>query len=189
MKEKLLNWIKKHKILLFTILSGLIGMSVFVIIYGYKVLNVTDDTWLHASWLHNTWLYPSGDLTQHYYGWVSFRNSDWTFPLGLFNTLSYPNYASIMFTDSIPLFAIIFKAISFILPETFQYFGIFGLMCYVLQGIFAFTLLRKFINNKFYVMVRNSIFYRFSIYTTKNVLSYCFKCEFLDTCFTLSLGI
>lgn len=155
----------------------------------FGVLNVTEDSWLHASWLHTSWLYPSGDLTQHYYGWVSFRNSDWTFPLGLFNTLSYPNYASIMFTDSIPLFAIIFKSISFALPETFQYFGIFGLMCYILQGVFAFTLLRKFINNKFYAIVRNNIFYCFTIYPAKDVLPYCFKCQFSDTCCALPLGI
>lgn len=155
----------------------------------FGVLDVTEDSWLHASWLHTSWLYPSGDLTQHYYGWVSFRNADWTFPLGLFNTLSYPNYASIMFTDSIPLFAIIFKAISFILPETFQYFGIFGLMCYILQGVFAFTLLRKFINSKFYAIVRDNIFYFFTIYATKNVLPHCFKCQFSNTCCTLHLGI
>lgn len=44
---------------------------------------------------------------------------------------------SVLYTDSIPLFAIFFKALSPLLPETFQYFGLFGLMCYMLNGGFA----------------------------------------------------
>ena len=113
MKEKILKWAKVHKIALLTILSGLIGAIVFILIYGVKVLDVT----------RTEWLYRGGDLQQHYYGWEFFRKSEWTFPIGNFNTLSYPNYASIIFTDSIPLFAVIFKIFSGILPQTFQYFG------------------------------------------------------------------
>lgn len=115
MKGKILYWINKHKIGLLTILSGIIGAIVFVFIYGTKVLNVTE----------TEWIFRVGDLSQHQLGWEFFRKADWSFPIGLFNTLSYPNYASIIFTDSIPLFAVIFKIFSEILPETFQYFGIY----------------------------------------------------------------
>lgn len=145
--------IKKHEILHLTLLSGLIGAIVFIMIYGVEVLNVTKDGWLNTT----------GDITQHYYGWCAFKNADWTFPIGLFNSLSYPTYTSIIFTDSIPIFAVIFKIFSGLLPETFQYFGLFGIMTYILQGVFAYTLLRKFISNK-YVFILGTIFFIISPY-------------------------
>lgn len=144
---------EKQKILLLTILAGIIGAVIFILIYGTQVLDVTRDEWLYAA----------DDLTQQHIGWLFFRKADWTFPIGMFNNLSYPNYASIIYTDSIPLFAILFKAISGILPETFQYIGIYGLLCYILQGVCAFTLLRKFINNKFYCIV-GTVFFIISPY-------------------------
>ena len=147
------KFLEKHKILFLTILTGIIGAVVFICIYGVEVLDVTKDGWL----------YDADDLTQHYMGWLFFRRADWTFPIGMFDTLSYPNYASIIFTDSIPLLAIIFKILSGILPETFQYFGMFGFLCYILQGVFAFTLLRKYIKNKFYGIL-GSIFFIISPY-------------------------
>lgn len=159
MGEKILGTLKKYKILWLTLLSGILGLTIFILIYSTEVLNVTKDEWLHDSW----------DLTQHYYGWMFFRDAKWTFPIGMFQTLSYPNYASIIFTDSIPLFAIFFKLLSSILPETFQYFGIYGMICYILQGVFAFTLLRKFIHNHYYSIVRNSIFHYLSLFIAKNV--------------------
>jgi hypothetical protein len=39
-----------------------------------------------------------------------------------------------IYTDSIPLFAVFFKIFSPVLPHNFQYFGLFGIMCYALQG-------------------------------------------------------
>ncbi|MCI8620626.1 MAG: hypothetical protein HFJ50_02100 [Clostridia bacterium] len=179
MNEKLKELIKKHQNLLLIILVAFIGMLVFVFVYGFDVLNVTNDEWL----------YNAEDLKQHYYGWVFFRNADWTFPIGLFDTLSYPNYASIIFTDSVPLFAIFFKVISGILPETFQYFGIFGLLCYILQGIFAFILLRKYIDNKIVQVIRSSIFHYFSLYVTKNVYTYSTFSKFLSTNWTMFIRI
>ncbi len=94
-----------------------------------------------------------------------------TSQFGLFNTLSYPHYASIIFTDSIPLFAVIFKALSGILPDTFQYFGIYGIISYILQGVFAFTLLRKFIKNKYYAMA-GTIFFIISPYMLQRMFAH-----------------
>ena len=154
MVKRILEFTKKHHIMLFTILAAIIGAIAFVCIYGVEVLDTKNTLWLENA----------GDLTQHYTGWTFFRDSEWNPQIGLFNSLSYPNYASIVFTDSIPLFAIFFKLISGILPETFQYMGIFGIMCYILQGVFSFTLLRRFIKNKFYAMIRKYIFYTFALY-------------------------
>lgn len=74
MKEKIFQWIKTHKTALLTILSGLIGAIVFILIYGIEVLSVTNDAWLCNS----------EDLTQHYLGWVFFRDSNWNFPIRTF---------------------------------------------------------------------------------------------------------
>ena len=152
--NKFMEIYKKYNILLLTILIGIVGSLIFVFIYGIHVLNFNNDNWIMAN---------GRDLFQHHIGFHFFRNSAWYFPIGLFNTLSYPNYASIIFTDSIPLLAVFCKIISPILPVNFQYLGVFGLFCYILQGIYAFTLLRKFIENKFYAFV-GSIFFIISPY-------------------------
>ena len=45
---------------------------------------------------------------------------------------------SIVYSDSIPLFALIFKLINFALPEKFQYFSLWFMVCFFLQGFFKF---------------------------------------------------
>jgi hypothetical protein len=47
-------------------------------------------------------------------------------------------------TDSNTFFAVIFKALAPLLGEPFQYFGIWLFLCFYLQGLFAFRILRKF---------------------------------------------
>jgi hypothetical protein len=48
--------------------------------------------------------------------------------------------SSIVFTDSIPLLALLFKLVRAALPDHFQYFGLWMLACYLLQAIFAWLL-------------------------------------------------
>jgi hypothetical protein len=72
-----------------------------------------------------------------------FRNSPWYFPIGLMDNIVHPFKVSIIYTDSIPLFAVIFKLLSPVLPENFQYFGLFGIICYALQGGVGAILVRK----------------------------------------------
>ena len=127
-EEKDISWKKSF------CFGAIIGAIFFVAIYGIKILNVTYDDWLYRH---------EFDLTQHYLGWKLYRESGWHFPLGLCDTSMYPNLASVIFTDSIPLFALFFKIISPILPKQFQYFGLFGIMSYMLQGGVAKILLRK----------------------------------------------
>lgn len=130
------------------LLCGIIGIILFIIIYGFDKISVTNDLWL----------YKGGDLTQHYIGWLFFREDKWQFPIGNMNSISYPFDTSIIFTDSIPLFAIIFKLLSPMLPKTFQYFGIYGLITFFLQGIFSYILVHKFVDNKKYCII-SSIFF------------------------------
>ena len=118
--------------------SGLLGALFFIHVYGTVILNTAYTDWL---------MIVGGDTNQHYLGWEMFRNSDWHFPIGLSLGSTYPFRESIIFSDSIPLFAIFFKAVSFLLPIDFQYFGLFGILAHVLQGGFAGLIIKKLTGN------------------------------------------
>ena len=97
---------KKSFIPYYLIIIGICTL-IFIFMYGFKVLNPTYTDWIFGS---------SGDIIQHYVGWEAFRWGDWTFPIGLTDTISYPIDISVIYTDAIPIFAVFFKVISFILP-------------------------------------------------------------------------
>lgn len=130
------------------IVAALLGGIAFVLIYGVKILNP----------LYTDWLLIGGDPSQHYLGWEFFRRSDWYFPLGLTDQLAYPLKTSVIYTDSIPIFAVFFKLFRSILPRQFQYFGIWGLLCFVLQGYYAAKILGERSSSKA-VILAGSIFF------------------------------
>ena len=121
-------------------MTFLLILALFLPVYGAFLLNP----------LHADWLMGRTDLTQHYLGWLSYRNSRWYWPLGLTDRLSYPYPVSVMFTDSIPLLAVPGKLLRGILPGDFQYFGLWGLACYLLSGIYALRILRRFVPSRAY---------------------------------------
>ncbi len=117
-------------------LPGLIiGAILFTATYGTKILDVTYDGWIDKV--------KDPDIHQHYLGWCHFRISPWSFPPGLMDSLSYPHKISILWTDSIPLFAMLFKCFRSLLPETFQYFGLYGLLSFCLTGGTAALLVHR----------------------------------------------
>lgn len=117
--------------------GGILGAVFFLLYYGAYCINPSN----------TDWLLNAGDLEQHYTGWAFFRESAWTFPIGMIEGLAYPFGIPITYVDSIPLFAIFFKLLDPILPDTFQYFGIWGIMCFVLQGGLGALIVRKFSPN------------------------------------------
>lgn len=137
MKDRMLGVMKKMWDCKAVWITALLGAVVFVLIYGGKILNPCYTDWLLTS--------ADGDLTQHYLGWKFFRHAKWSFPAGLIDTMAYPNRTSVIFTDSIPLFAFFFKILRFLLPVEFQYFGWFGLLCFMLQGGLGAMLVRKYL--------------------------------------------
>ncbi len=114
--------------------GALFGALVFISLYGIKILDVTYDDWLLTGWY---------DLSQHYVGWELYRASGWHFPFGLCDTSFHPYLESVIYTDSIPVFSLIFKLLSPILPTTFQFFGLYGIFCFMMQGGVAKLLLRR----------------------------------------------
>jgi putative flippase GtrA len=91
------------------------------------------------------WLLRASDPATSFVGWRFFRQSPvFQVPFG-----ANPNYgmeigSSVVFSDSIPLLAFLFKPFTSLLPGTFQYFGLWILLSFVLQSIFAYKLLRRF---------------------------------------------
>lgn len=100
--------------------------------------------------LNAGWQMLSDDSAQHLIGWHFFRHTPlFQFPLG-----ANPGYGemvsgSIVFSDSIPLLALPFKLIDAVLPASFHYFGWWIALCFVLQGVFAWTLLSSVISDPF----------------------------------------
>ncbi len=144
----MIKCLKKDRISFYFLIGAVLGLIFFVLIYGVGVLNFTNDDWLLTG----------KDLQQHYIGWKYFRDAEWTFPPGMHNSLTHPYYIGVIYTDSIPLFALIFKLLSPILPETFQYFGLFGLMCFMLNGGMASVLIAKYNQNRLFCML-GSVFF------------------------------
>ena len=131
--DNVYNSITKKEVIKIFLIGGLIGAVFFLMCYGWQILDVTNDGWLLSG----------EDISQHYIGWKFYRASAWHFPIGQIDGILYPDTSCIVFSDSIPLFAIFFKLISPILPETFQYFGIWGFVSYILVGGLSALIIRK----------------------------------------------
>jgi uncharacterized protein DUF6311 len=116
-------------------LSFVIAALLFHISYGMAVLNPENINWLMAA--HHDW-------GTHYLGWAFYRNDPWTFPLGTTTSYFYPSGTNAGFTDSIPLFAFVFKLFSSILPEDFQYFGIWLFLCHMLVAFYTVKIMRLY---------------------------------------------
>ena len=125
---------------LFSFLIGtFFGSLVFLCLYGTDILDPSYDEWLLTGWY---------DLSQHYVGSVLYRLSGWHFPIGLCDKSFYPYLASVIYTDSIPLVSLFLKILSPLLPDTFQFFGIYGLICFMLQGGVARILLMRILDRR-----------------------------------------
>lgn len=119
---------RDHPVLV--LLPLLLGVLTFFLVIGPHALDPQNIAWLEQ-----------GDPATHYLGWEYFRHSPWTFPLGLNPFYGLELGSSIIFSDSNPLLALLFKPFNAWLPETFQYFGLWLLACFVLQAWFGWKLL------------------------------------------------
>ncbi|HEY0963159.1 MAG TPA: DUF6311 domain-containing protein [Pseudomonadales bacterium] len=105
------------------------GLLAFIAIVGPRAVDPRNLAWL-----------KSGDPATQYLGWLFFRQSEWTFPPGLNPDYGLELASSIVYSDSIPLLAMFFKLFDNWLPQPFQYFGLWLLACFLLQGYFAWKL-------------------------------------------------
>lgn len=109
------------------------------------------------------WLAGGFDPTQHYLGWAFYKFGPWTFPVGLNPNFGMAYSNAIVFSDSIPIFAVLFKVINSIIDisSPFQYLGMWTFLCFVLQAYFSWLLIGKF-SDRFDVRLFGSIILLFA---------------------------
>ena len=132
-------------------LSGFItGLVTFIIFYGSRIVNVRYIDWMLE--------HVSHDPPKNYLGWSFYRNNGWNFPLGIMENFGYPFGTTIIQTDSIPLLAILCKLFDPVLPVNFQYFGLWGMISFGLQGLFAALIIKKWTGNPV-IIILSALFF------------------------------
>lgn len=124
---------KAHQRVLASLFMLIFTTSIFAMYVGVNVLDFKRVGWLMI-----------GDPGQSWSGWNFFRNTpllQW--PLGLNYNYGMGVGGSVVYTDSIPVMAFIFKPFSDFLPARFQYHGLWMYLCFLLQTFCAFLVLRK----------------------------------------------
>jgi len=106
------------------------GVIAFIAVVGLGILNPRNIGWLLADF----------DMTLEYLGWAFYRYGPWTFPIGLNPNFGLDISSSIIYSNSLPLFAMVFKPFSVLLGEPFQFWGAWILLCFVLQAWMAWKL-------------------------------------------------
>ena len=107
----------------------------------------------NISFRSTSWLYGKNDSAFYQLGWYFFQNDIWRFPIG-----KNPNYgdaisSSIVYTDSIPIFAFLFKLVKPIIPDNFQYFSFWYFLCFYFQLFFSFKIIKNFTGSDLYSFI------------------------------------
>lgn len=117
------------------IVSFLVAFIIYHLAYGIHTLDPTNINWLMSAY---------HDWGTHYLGWAFYRNDPWDFPLGNTQSYFYPIGTNVGFTDTIPLLAFVFKLFAAILPEDFQFFGLWIFLCFFLTAFFTIKIFKLF---------------------------------------------
>lgn len=123
--------------------------AVFLYSFGLNVLNPLSMDYV-LSGEHAV------DPSMNFFGWHFYRSTPWTFPMGEVEGYFHPLGTNVGYADSVPLMAIFFKVISPLLPDFFQYLGVWLLLCYVLQGLTAYLLLKEMQIRNFLALILGS---------------------------------
>lgn len=136
-----------------------IGLSAVIFFYkfGWRLLDVTNIGWLFRIGFDNA---------TEFISWEYYRASAWSFPvIGTMSGYDYPTVTGVGLTGAIPLLAIPLKVLSPWLPDEFQHFGWWFLACYLLQGWFAFKLLKSLVfdNDSLTDKIQSSTYFQFGL--------------------------
>jgi hypothetical protein len=114
------------------VLAAAIGFAYAYLVVGPRVLNPFNVSWL------------AGDPITYYLGWSFFRQEEHlTLPLGWSASLGYPFGEPIAYLDTIPLVAVLFWPFRHALPDSFQFMGLYFVVCCALQFYFGFRISRR----------------------------------------------
>ena len=106
--------------------GALAGVVLFFLVFDPRLLDPGYWAWL-----------LDGDPATEYLGWRFFRAEAWQWPPGASRSYGLEVGSAIPYSDSIPLAALAGKLFRGLLPEPFQYFGLWMLACFALQGFFG----------------------------------------------------
>lgn len=126
-----------------------LGILVYVLQYGVYRLNPFNVEWIY---------YTGTDSIQTYLGWEYWRQESLTWPLGVIKRVCYPGSTTIVYTDSIPLFAFLFKPLTFFSSKPFQYIGLWICFCSVMNSILGGLIIYRYVKNVWYSSLC-SVFY------------------------------
>jgi hypothetical protein len=154
MKNLNIYFLLKHQLFI-----TIISISLWIYLLGPDFIHPTNQEWFN-----------SGDLSTYQLGWKYFSTDIWRFPISL-----NPNYGiyvggSLVFSDSIPIFAIFFKIFSNYLPSSFQYFSIWILLCIYLQLFFSYKIIFKITGDSFYSLIASLFFCFATIFIHRSAL-------------------
>jgi hypothetical protein len=133
-----------------TLFSITFGMASYLWFVGSYALNPRNTNWIYNG--------INADPITHYLGWLFFKQGSWGIPLGKNSSYGLEVSSSVVYSDSIPLMAILGKLASIAAPSDFQYFGIWLLMCFILQTFFSIKVIGLFTNNSVITCLAASLF-------------------------------
>jgi hypothetical protein len=113
--------------------AALVGVAWFAAHVGLAIVWPTNLDWLLR-----------GDFSAHYLGWAFYRAAPLGLPLGIDPAYPWQVGSSLAFSDSIPVVGVLLRPVEALLPERFQYFGLWLLACFALQGYVGARLVRLF---------------------------------------------
>ena len=135
----------------------IIILTISVIFWIY-LLGINYISPLNIEWLN------SGDLSTYQLGWQYFREDIWRFPLGINPNYGIYSDSNIIYSDSVPLFAIIFKIFDLFLPSKFQYFSFWVLTCIYLQLLLSYKILYLKSNDERFSLIGSLFFLTSTIF-------------------------
>ena len=147
--------------------AGLIALAIglgtanTVALMGWDTLRPTNLTWIF------------GDNATYYSGWALYRHDHHlSFPLPWTDRVGYPVGTSIALLDAIPLVAVLLRPLSPVLPEPFQYLGLYAALCFVLQAYFGFSLCRRLFPSNWTFSLLGGVFFLLSAPLTQRAFGH-----------------
>lgn len=120
----------------FPVLAFLAGSLNALLLIGWGQIDPTN-----LAWIRN-------DPAVYQAGWEFLRRQPWTFPPTWLAHLDFPFGISAAYLDVIPIVAVPLHVFARVLPENFQYLGLWAMLCLILQAYFALKLLSRFFSDR-----------------------------------------
>ncbi|MDF2453930.1 MAG: hypothetical protein K0S26_3434 [Bacteroidota bacterium] len=127
----------------------IIGVLIFGLFFDFSIIEPANTAWL---------LRDSGDGLQSYIGSTAFRMDSWHFPITRTVLINNPEGLCIIYTDSNPLLSILAKLMSFVFPAHYQFYGFWFLLCWILQSVLGYLIIKKLTQNNSYAFVASALF-------------------------------